>query len=199
MQNDSPPAPPMAPTATHAPVGASATKSSSGLRWLLIGGAGLFALVVLCAGGFVWFYMSSQTEVEQVVNSFQAQLDAEDYAAAYRTIGPELKAMSSKADFTDIESTILKQLGKLQSKTLQSFNVQESTTGGSATIVYHCTYKKGQGQVKYTLSKSTGLWRVIGHHVESSALLKILTCPSCGKVMNDFPQFCSGCGAKLNR
>ncbi len=174
-------------------------RSSSGVRWLFIGGTGLFVLVLLCGGGLYWFYTSSQAEVEQVVNAFQTQLDAENYAAAYQAIGPEWKLINSQADFTELESTIFSQLGKLQSKTMFSFNVNEATSGGTAYIIYNCTFEKGQGQVKYSLTSSTGTWRIVGHHVESPAMIKVLACPSCGEVMSDLVKFCSECGTKMNR
>ncbi len=200
MQSDARPAPPpMVPTVPSAMADENSGKSSSGVRWLFVGGTGLFVLVLLCGGGLYWFYTSSQAEVEQAVNAFQARLDAEDYEVAYQAIGPEWKLLNSQADFTELESTIFSQLGKLQSKTMLSFNVNEATSGSTAYFIYNCTFEHGQGQVKYSLTKSTGAWRIVGHHVESPALLKVLACPSCSKVMNEFAKFCGECGAKMNR
>jgi len=132
MQDDLRPAPPpMVPTVPSAMADENSGKSSGGVRWLFVGGTGLFVLVLLCGGGLYWLYTSSQAEVEQVVNAFQTQLDAENYAAAYQAIGPEWKLINSQAAFTEFESTIFSQLGKLQSKTMFSFNVH-ARAGGQA-------------------------------------------------------------------
>jgi len=198
MQNDPPSPPPITP-AMPPEVNATEIQSSSGLRWLWIGGTGLLVLGLLCAGGFAWFAWQGKADIEPVVDAFQKQIDAENYAAAYQAVGPEWKAINTPAQFADFESTIFRQLGKMQSKSLHYFNRQASTNGGTAYIIYNCVYEKGQGQVKYSLTKSTGSWRIVGHHVESPAMMKVLACPSCNTVMNDFVQFCSACGAKMNR
>jgi len=189
----------MVPTVPSAMADENSGKSSGGVRWLFVGGTGLFVLVLLCGGGLYWLYTSSQAEVEQVVNAFQTQLDAENYAAAYQAIGPEWKLINSQAAFTEFESTIFSQLGKLQSKTMFSFNVHEATSGGTAYIILNCTFEKGQGQVKYSLTSSTGTWRIVGRHVESPAMIKVLACPNCGEVMSDLVKFCSECGTKMDR
>lgn len=200
MDQPSNPNPPDAvPMASLSPAMMAQPKKSRVWLWLLIGGGGLVTLLVLCAGGFTYFLMSGHAKIEPVVDAFQAKVDAGDFSGAYQSIGPEWKAINTEKVFTGFESSVHDKMGKLLNKSMTSFNIQDGSNSGTATIAYNCTYEKGPAAVTYTLSKSTGVWLIVGHNVDSPAITQLVTCSKCAAVAKEWTDYCGQCGAKMNR
>lgn len=172
-------------------------KTTSALRWILGGCAGLVVLGVLCAGGFGVLMMQGQAEVKPVADLFVGRLVAEDYEGAYESIGPEWKAVQSKEQFEDTMVAIHGVMGPLQNRNQQGLRVNSHTGTSTAVVTYAGTFEKGPGTIKASFSDKSGTWRVIGWRVESPLFAAALTCPSCKQKAASLSRFCPSCAAPM--
>lgn len=177
-----------------APVHVPAKKSRPRLWLTLIFGG----VVVAAVGGWFVFAIAGRlSQIESAVDAFQGKIDAADFGGAYRLADPSLRATTGETSFTEHESAVHQLLGELKEKSMGTVSFHEGSGTTDAWVTYGAWFEKGAAEVTYSLSKSTGRWRVTGKTVSSPAVTALLTCSKCGTVSAVYADRCGKCGANM--
>jgi hypothetical protein len=160
------------------------------LRVLVI----LGLLGVLAIAVFIATLWSGYSAVEPVAEAYLALIEAGDYSAAYDVLGDEFRRVDSTQSFAKLQRRFRAILGPLQAKRAHGFQVKHGTAGSMAVTRYAATFANGDAEIIITLSKTSGKWKVIGHHVNTPLFEPILKCKRCGRQAQTLVDFCPSCG-----
>jgi hypothetical protein len=176
------------------------TRSIVALVLLLAGGLFL-SLFVLCAGALFLSFREMDSAISPMVDELFVAIENDKFAETYDThTTPEFQAATTREQYLQIGRLIKTRLGKLQSKKLSRFNVQQMNANRTADIAYSGTFEKGAGTITAKLKKVGDRWLLLGFHVNSQEFAKDLAtakCPHCGEPHKSDAKFCSKCGKAI--
>lgn len=139
-------------------------------------------------------------EVTPVVEEFLHLVDRGEYRQAYNSIGDGWRGKQSFEEFCDLHMLVRSSFGALKSLRLTSINVQKNLGEPNiAKTVFSARFAKGPATLTATLRMYSGSWKIEGMHYGSDVLAERLTCPHCGAINAYDANFCSNCGAKIER
>ena len=113
-------------------------------------------------------------EVEEVVNSVGNNIAQERYDDIYNDSSERWKKDVTLSQSNEVFKTLHEKLGKVQSRTLQSANEQQNSSGALKGHVYILSYQtrfeRGDGMETFTLIEENGRWLLARYFVNSLAL-----------------------------
>lgn len=156
---------------------------------LVLSGCAVAGLIIVAAcGGLIYFGLRQVTgegEVALEVDRLFKDIAEGRAAEFYRSRGSdELKRATSEQDFVSFADTVKEKLGKLRSKTMSGFSVNNRNLTNYVDAVYNCQFERGPGTVKASFKQEKGRWLLLGFRVDSPELLKTTVrekCPHCGE------------------
>jgi hypothetical protein len=172
--------------------------------FILSGCAVVGRILFAACGGLIYFGLRQVTgEGEVAVEVDRLFQDIAEGRAAefYRDRGSdELKRVTSEQDFVSFADTVNEKLGRLRSKTMSGFSINNRNLTNYVDAVYDCQFERGKASVKTSFKQENGRWLLLGYHVDSPELLKGNVrekCPHCGKPYAAGAKFCPHCGKEL--
>lgn len=177
-------------------------KTKSIILLVLAGFGGLFVtLVVLCAGGLYLSLKTMDNSISPKIDELFAAIEDDKFADTYDShTTPELQKAASREQYLQIGQTVKTRLGKLKSKSLVRFNMQQMNANRYADVAYNGTFEKGTGTITAKLKKVGDQWLLVAFHVNSPEFTKDLAtgkCPHCGQPHSTGAKFCSQCGKEI--
>ncbi|KAA1257681.1 hypothetical protein LF1_01690 [Rubripirellula obstinata] len=133
------------------------------------------ALVVtlVCAGFLYVGYSTTESDVSPKIEQMFSAIDQGSFADTYQPLtSQELKDTASKEQYAALGELIATRLGKLQSKSLESFAIKQLLSGSQIDVSYNAVFEKGKGTITAKLKKQSGEWRFVSFRVNSPAFLK---------------------------
>jgi hypothetical protein len=113
-------------------------------------------------------------EVEEVVNGVGDNIAQERYEEIYNESSERWKRDVTLSQSNEVFKTLREKLGKVQSRTLQSANEQQNSSGALKGHVYILSYQtrfeRGDGMETFTLIEENGRWLLARYFVNSLAL-----------------------------
>ncbi|HYK19839.1 MAG TPA: DUF4019 domain-containing protein [Pyrinomonadaceae bacterium] len=113
-------------------------------------------------------------EVEEVVNNVGDNIAQERYDDIYNDSSERWKKDVTLTQSNEVFKTLHEKLGKVQSRTLQSANEQQNSSGALKGHVYILSYQtrfeRGDGMETFTLIEENGRWLLARYFVNSLAL-----------------------------
>src|SRR3954465_6167807 len=123
------------------------TRNIIALVLLLCGGLFL-ALVVLCAGGLFLSFRAMDTVITPKIDDLFVAIENDKFADTYDTYTTaEFQKVATCDQYVQIGQTIKTRLGKLKSKSLVRFNIQQMNATRYADVAYNGTFEKGTGTI----------------------------------------------------
>lgn len=160
--------------------------------------------ILACGGAIGWFVYSMSTmsaDMDPEVERLFAAIDnnrAGQYFREHTT--PELRKFSPEADFVRFTELVKKRLGRLQSKTVRSFNRRTFNATSNADMVYDAQFERGKAELILSWQRvGTGPWRLQTFRVNSMALIESPTreCQKCHAKIVEDARFCPQCGEAI--
>jgi hypothetical protein len=105
------------------------------------------------------------------VGAFHQKLNAGDFAGIYDAASPDLKNLSSQADFTQLLSAVHRKLGNYQSGSAGSWNDNVNTTGHFISLTFSAKYERGSADESFVYRVDGAKLALAGYHVSSNALI----------------------------
>lgn len=178
-------------------------KTNSIILLVLAVFGGLFVtLVVLCAGGLYLSLKTMDTSISPKIDELFVAIEDDKFADTYDThTTPELQKVASREQYLQIGQTVKTRLGKLKSKSLVRFNMQQMNANRYADVAYNATFEKGSGTITAKLKKVGDQWLLVAFHVNSPEFMKDLAtgkCPHCGEPHSTGAKYCSKCGKEIS-
>ena len=176
------------------------TQSIIALVLVLVGGLFL-SVVVLCAGSLFFAFRAMDSSISPMIDELFVAIEDDKFAETYDThTTPEFQKVASREQYVQIGQMIKTRLGKLKSKTMSRFNVQQRNASQFADVAYNGTFEKGTGTITAKLRKVGDRWQLVAFHVNSPEFTKDLVtakCPHCGQPHTADAKFCPKCGKAL--
>jgi hypothetical protein len=177
-------------------------KTQSIIALVLVIAGGLFlSVVALCAGSLFFTFRAMDSSISPMIDELFVAIDDDKFAETYDThTTPEFRKVASREQYVQIGQTIKTRLGKLKSKTMSRFNVQQRNANQFADVVYSGTFENGTGTISAKLRKVGDQWQLVAFHVNSPEFTKDLAtakCHHCGQPHAADAKFCPKCGKPL--
>lgn len=177
-------------------------KTQSLIALVLVIAGGLFlSLIALCAGSLIFTFRTMDASISPMIDELFVAIDEDKFAETYDTrTTPELRKVASREQYVQIGQTIKTRLGKLKSKTMSRFNIQQRNAVQFADVAYNGTFENGNGTITARLKKVGDEWQLVAFHVNSPEFNKDLAtakCPHCGQPHAADAKFCPQCGKSL--
>jgi rubrerythrin len=154
-----------------------------------------------CAGLVFYGYQSADETVSPHVDALFAAIENGTFADTYEThTTSELQAVVTREQYAAIGDAISTRLGRLQSKSLQSFKMNQTNARSMIVVTYNAEFEKGSGTIMARLRKVGDEWKFVEFRVNSPELLEnlvMIACPSCGEIHPESDRFCPSCGTEL--
>lgn len=168
---------------------------------VLLGGGLLVSVVVLCAGSLYFAFQAMDSSITPTIDELFVAIDSDKFVETYDThTTPEFQQVASREQYAQIGQTIKTRLGKLKSKSMSRFNVQQRNATQTADVAYSGTFEKGTGTITAKLRKVGDQWQLVAFHVNSPEFTKDMAtakCPHCGQPHAADAKFCPKCGKPL--
>ncbi|MCO6043188.1 hypothetical protein NG895_04660 [Aeoliella sp. ICT_H6.2] len=124
--------------------------------------------LALCGGLIYWGFSNATKTADPQIDAVFAAIEGDTMGQAYDTMTTsEFRAVTSRQQFQELGDTIATRLGKLQSKTLQSFNIQQHNSDSTIEVTYNAEFEKGPGTIMATLKDEAGQWKLLHFRVNS--------------------------------
>ncbi|HUY36805.1 MAG TPA: zinc ribbon domain-containing protein [Pirellulales bacterium] len=179
-------------------------QNSKVLLWVGLGCGGLALVSLAACGGFLFLGLRAATgngEVSTKVDELFREVDAGDFAKTYQTeTSPELRRVTSEADYVRLGRLIKTRLGALKSKQVSNINMRQVNATSTVDVTYTATFERGTGTIHAVFVKSLGNWQLNQLQVNSPEFAKDFStavCPKCGEPHAESAKFCPKCGEKL--
>jgi hypothetical protein len=109
---------------------------------------------------------------QQGVGVFHAQLDTEQYAAAYAASDEKLHKATSESDFVRLLEAVHRKLGSVQQSNLRNTGVAWfSGQGATVTLVYETKFAEGAGVEKFVWHIKDDSASLYGYNINSNELV----------------------------
>lgn len=177
--------------------------SNSKVVGLILGGCGCLTIIgLLSCGGLLFVgYRAATDSAGPEIDWLFAAIEAGKFGETYETdTTPELRAVASKQQWEAIGNVVSARLGRLKSKSLQTFNMQQHNAASLIDVQYNAEFENGKGTIKAKLKRDGEKWKVVSLHVDSPVFQQDLAtakCPKCGEPHAAGAKFCPACGAAL--
>jgi hypothetical protein len=108
---------------------------------------------------------------EAEVNLFHQRFDAGQFREIYHASANEMKQTVSEAQFIGFLRTIRERLGEAQESSRTQRHVNVGTAGSVVTLTHETRFARAPGVEQFVYAIRSGEARLVGYHVNSSALL----------------------------
>jgi len=173
--------------------------------WIGLGFGSLVLLLLAACGGFLFMGLrvaSGDGEVARKVDELFREFAAGNFDKTYQSFtSPELRRVTSEAEFSKLGRLIQNRLGALRSKQVTSINIKQVNTIRMINVKYKAFFERGSGTVQVVFVKSLGDWQLNRLYVDSPEFTKdfsTVACPECAALHAEDATFCPKCGKKLN-
>lgn len=163
---------------------------------LLVG----FVLIGSCGALVFKGYKSSDQEISPLVDEMMAGIERGDLGPTFYKLATtaEQKKMD-QVQVTAAGDMMYQRLGKLESKSVEGFNLRVKNGVSTRTVNYQASFERDEGTIRVEAVKQAGEWRLQFFKVLSPALkVRYATCSACGKSHPNNAKFCPACGAQSN-
>ncbi|QDT67997.1 hypothetical protein MalM25_09070 [Planctomycetes bacterium MalM25] len=161
----------------------------------------LCLMVVSCAGLLYWGYTSVGKTVSPRVDALFLAIEEGSFSETYDTETAQgLRARATREQYAALGETLRFRLGPLESKWLESFNMQQKNADSTLEATYKATFEKGTGTIFAKMVKEDGDWKFLTFHVNSPLFdsdLSTTACSLCGASHAIEDRFCPACGVDL--
>lgn len=177
--------------------------SNSKVVGMILGGCGCLTIIGLlsCGGLIFWGYKTATDAAGPEIDRLFAAIEAGKFGETYETdTTPEFRAAVTKQQYDDIGNAVSARLGRLKSKSLQTFNVQQHNADSLMDVRYGAEFENGKGTISAKLKRDGDRWKLVNFHVNSPVFQQDLAtakCPKCGAPHAATAKFCPACGAAL--
>ncbi len=158
-------------------------------------------LVAVLAGLFYYGFKSTDATISPKIDLIFATIENGTFTETYETETTQaLRAATTREQYEAIGNSISFRLGKLRSKSLQSFKVQQHNAQTFLEVSYGAVFEKGPGTILAKFEKLEGSWKVLTFRVKSKLFDQApltRSCPECGAACTDDASFCPACGSKF--
>ena len=146
-------------------------------------------------------YKTATDSAGPEIDHLFAAIDAGKFGDTYETdTTPEFRAAATKQQYEDIGNAVSACLGRLKSKSLQTFNMQQHNADSLIDVQYNAEFENGKGTIVAKLKKDGDKWKLVSFRVNSPVFQQDLAtakCPKCGAPHAASAKFCPSCGAPL--
>ncbi len=164
------------------------------------GGMGIL-LIGSCAGLLYYGYTSADSTASPRIDALFLAIENNTFANTYETeTAKEFRDVTSKEQYAALGDAIGVRLGKLKSKSLQSFKVHQFNADSYIDVTYNAIFENGNGTIIAKLKKQGDDWRFMTVRVNSPVFEQDIAtdeCPSCGEPHAANAKFCPSCGAAI--
>lgn len=164
----------------------------------------LIAVLLLAAVGLMLYYgfKSTDAAISPKLDLFFAAIEEGTLDQSYEAeTTAAYRSVATKEQHTAIGSAIRLRLGDLESKSLQSFKLNQKNATTTLDVVYGAVFEKGTGKILASYEKQDGVWKVNSFRVESPLFQQDQlagACPSCGEPHSGCAEYCPSCGEPLS-
>ncbi len=132
-------------------------------------------VLALCLGALFVFGCSagearSRAE-EELVPTFHAQYDRNQFDAIYDGATDEFRKSTSKADYDQFMNAVRKKLGRVKSTSRQTWNVNVGTGGTRVVLTYDTEFENGKGSETFTFLQAGSEPKLLGYQINSNVLV----------------------------
>ena len=162
----------------------------------------LAVLLIAACGGLLYlgFQTANKSVAPEIDRLFSAMEDG-TFADTYEThTTAEFRKITSKEQYADIGKAISARLGRLQSKSMKSFNMRTVNAESFADLAYSATFEKGSGTIAAKMKREEGKWKFVSFQVNSPVFQQDIAtekCAQCGAPYPRSARFCPACGAAI--
>jgi hypothetical protein len=136
------------------------------MRSSVLGGlCGCLLILTGCSGS------EELQEAERAVPRFRQMLEAGQLPQMYEQSAPELKGVTSKAEFIEFLAAVRK-LGTVKTAERTGFNVRYGTDGTHVSLVYETEFAAGSGVESFVYRTSGSGATLAGYNINSRALMQ---------------------------
>lgn len=157
--------------------------------------------IVACGGLLYMGYRTASTSVGPEIDRMFAAIDNGAFVQTYETATTqEFRKVTSKDQYADIGKAVSARLGRLESKSLKSFNMRQHNADSYVDVIYDARFEKDNGQIVAKMKRENGRLKIVSFRVTSPAFQQDLAtakCPKCGAPHAASARFCPSCGAPL--
>ncbi len=158
-------------------------------------------MVALCGGALYLGYQTASNSAAPQIDHFLDAIAEGTFADTYESdTTSEYRAVTTKEQHADIGKAIAARLGRLESKSLQRFNMQQMNASSFMDVTYSAKFEKGSATISARLKNEGGKWKFVKFQVQSPEFQKDLStavCSKCGAPHAADARFCPQCGASL--
>jgi hypothetical protein len=159
------------------------------------------ALIAVCGGLLYSGYQTATSSVGPEIDRLFTAMANGTFPETYTTATTsEFRSATSKEQYAEIGNAVSTRLGKLKTKSLKSFNMQQQNASSYVDVTYDASFEKGAGQIIAKLTQEDGEWRLVNFRVNSPVFQQDIAtakCPKCGAPHASGARFCPACGAPL--
>ena len=167
-----------APTPYQPPGTQGPPPRSKLLRNASIGCGGLLLLAVLGIGSCALLTRHvGDKELAPVADAYFEKANDGDFHGAYADFGPLMHNAMSEVDYISFDKGVHAHLGKLVSKTATGTQTGFGTRGAWGVVVYQGHFEHGEGKIRLSFQKDSGIWKITGIHYDSPVLLDAIRSP----------------------
>lgn len=165
---------------------------------------GVIILSIAACGGLIyWGFTSADQVAGHQVDALFMAIDEGRFAETYDTqTSADFQSRVSREEYAAFGEAIGEKLGSLESKSMQSFNMQQHNSDATVTATYSGKFQKGTAEIVVEMVKAGDRWLYDKFEVNSPVLpseIAARTCPQCGAKHNASDKFCPQCGADLSQ
>lgn len=155
---------------------------------------GVFFAFLLLIGSCVGFLAHRGSELTPACDTYLAQVQSGDFAAAYAGTAQYFKTNGwDEATYTRFERRIQHALGHLESKT----RVGVQVLPGKERLTYKAQYSTEPVLITFVLEQEGEAWKVAGVNYASPIVNAGFHCPACGASNRWNALYCTHCGKEL--
>jgi len=129
----------------------------------------LFAALLFAAGGCS--ALKDKEAAEGAVTRFHQMVDAGQADAIYDAASADLKAVTSRKQFSQLVLTIHDRLGAVKDAKRQGWKVDYANGEGTATLTYATRFAAGEGKEDFVYRLGGAQPALMGYHITSDALV----------------------------
>ncbi len=160
------------------------------------------ALIAACGGLLYLGFKTANSSVGPEIDRLLAAIDDGTFPETYETATTqEFRAATSKDQYAQIGKAVSTRLGRLKSKSLKRFNMQQHNADSYVDVSYDAQFEKGTGQILAKMKRENGQMRLVNFRVNSPVFQQDIAtakCPKCGAPHAASARFCPSCGARLS-
>ena len=132
-------------------------------------------LIIVCGAFFTVMFVQQRMEkgsIEKSVDHYYELYNTQNFESIYNDLGnEELRSSVTFEEFEKIMTTFHQKLGNYKSRHEGIWRMNYTTGGRYFLIQYPSLFDSGEASDSFTLKKERDVWRLVGYHTNSKALL----------------------------